>query len=201
MILPIGEWVLRQACRDLTQWNAANVPVGAVAVNVSAQQVMAPGFVNTVTRVLTETGADPAQLCLEVTESLFLSDTARALAVMKDLSSLGVRLSLDDFGTGYSSLSYLRHFPVDVVKIDRSFTVNLATDGATRSIVHAVIDLSHVLSLAVVAEGVETADDLEQVRALGADYAQGYYFSRPIPKHQLTDVLTAVGPPWPGHRA
>jgi len=190
LMVPIGEWVLRQACRDLAQWNGAAPMPRAVAVNVSAQQMMDPAFAHTVTRVLAETGADPAALSLEVTEGLFLGDTARALAVMKQIKVLGVRLSLDDFGIGYSSLGYLRHFPVDIVKIDRSFTADLTTDEATRSIVRAVIDLSQVLDLTVVAEGVETLAELDQLAALGVDQAQGYLFGRPLPKNELPDFVT-----------
>ena len=192
MILPIGEWVLRQACRDLVQWKQDGPAIAAVAVNVSAQQVMGPSFAKTVSSVLEDTGADPRTLCLEVTESLFLSEPERAVAVMKEIKDLGVQLSLDDFGTGYSSLSYLRHFPVDVVKIDRSFTANLVEDRATRSIVHAVIELSHVLKMTVVAEGVENTAELQQITDLGADYAQGFHFSRPITKNELVEYVTSV---------
>ncbi|MGI8590767.1 MAG: putative bifunctional diguanylate cyclase/phosphodiesterase [Nakamurella sp.] len=190
LMVPIGEWVLRQACRDLAQWNGAAPMPGAVAVNVSAQQMMDPAFAHTVTRVLAETGADPAALSLELTEGLFLGDTARALAVMKQIKILGVRLCLDDFGIGNSSLGYLRHFPVDIVKIDQSFTADLSTDEATRSIVRAVIDLSQVLDLTVVAEGVETLAELDQLAALGVDQAQGYLFGRPLPTNDLPDFVT-----------
>lgn len=206
LILSIGEWVLRQACLDLQQWRdpgptasgptapgrAAPGPmaprraVPSVAVNVSAHQVMGPGFAGTVERILAETDADPAAVCLEVTESVFLADADRALTVMADLKDLGVRLSLDDFGTGYSSLSYLRQFPFDVVKIDRSFTSAVPTDRVTRSIVAAMIDLSHVLNLTVTAEGVETAVELTEISRLGADHAQGYHLSRPLTGRQLT---------------
>jgi diguanylate cyclase (GGDEF)-like protein len=190
LIMPIGEWVLRQACRDLAQWAADGSAVSKVAVNVSAQQVMGQSFARTVASALAETGADPGALCLEVTESLFLNDTDRAAAVLREVKDLGVELSLDDFGTGYSSLSYLQNFPVDIVKIDRSFTAKLSGDRATRSIVNAIIDLSHVLDMVVVAEGVETPDDVRQVSRLGADYAQGYHFSRPVTKCKLNDYVT-----------
>jgi diguanylate cyclase (GGDEF)-like protein len=193
MIMPIGEWVLRQACRDLVQWKHDGPSIAVVAVNVSAQQVMGSSFCRTVTSVLEETGADPEAVCLEVTESLFLGDTDRAALVMKEVKDLGVQLSLDDFGTGYSSLSYLQHFPVDIVKIDRSFTAKLTKDRATRSIVQAVVDLSHVLGMSVVAEGVETSADLQQITDLGADYAQGFHFSRPVTKRELAEF--AVGNP------
>ena len=130
--------------------------------------------------ILEATGADPAALSLEVTESVLLADEPRVHAVLNGVKDLGVALSLDDFGTGYSSLSYLRRFPFDAVKIDRSFTANLPTDRATRSITSAMIDLSHVLDLTVVAEGVETARELSEVEGLGADQAQGFHFSRPL---------------------
>lgn len=196
MMMPIGEWVLRQACRDLGQWSDGGFPIDSVAVNVSAQQVTAAGFAETIVKAVEETGVDPTCLCLEVTESLFLRDAERAIAVLKEVKDLGVRLSLDDFGTGYSSLSYLRHFPVDIVKIDRSFTANLTGDEATRSIVRAVIDLSHVLKLTVVAEGVETVEELDMVSELGADYVQGYHFSRPLAKNKLVELLAGEGASW-----
>lgn len=185
MMTPIGEWALRQACRDLAQWAADGSAISQVAVNVSAQQVMGPSFPRTVESALADTGADPRSLCLEVTESLFLNDTARAATVLGEVKSLGVQLSLDDFGTGYCSLSYLQNLPVDVVKVDRSFTAKLSGDCATRSIVRAVIELSHALGLSVVAEGVENSLDLDHVTELGADFAQGFHFSRPVTSDQL----------------
>jgi diguanylate cyclase (GGDEF)-like protein len=192
MIVPIGEWVLREACRDLAQWAADGSAIPQVAVNVSAQQVMGPSFARTVESALADAEVNPAGLCLEVTESLILNDTARAAAVLGEVKSLGVQLSLDDFGTGYCSLSYLQNFPVDIVKIDRSFTAKLAADHATRSIVRAVIELSHVLDLSVVAEGVENPTELHHITELGADYAQGFHFSRPVSKYQLEDfAMTA----------
>jgi diguanylate cyclase (GGDEF)-like protein len=189
LISPIGQWVLRQACDDLVRWRREGTAVGQVAVNVSAQQVMGSSFVKTVASVLSETGADPGRLCLEVTESLFLSDTERAARVLHEVKDLGVRLSLDDFGTGYSSLSYLQHFPVDIVKIDRSFTAKMTKDKATKSIVRAVIELSHVLDKSVVAEGVETTADLQEITELGADYAQGFYFSRPVSRDKISTYV------------
>lgn len=185
MILRIGEWVLRQACQDLQRWQAGGQSIGAVAVNVSAAQVMGPAFVRTVQQILTETGADPPAVCLEVTESVFLADAPRALTVLRQVKELGVGLSLDDFGTGYSSLRYLRQFPVDVVKIDRSFTADVPTDKVTRSVVNAIIDLSHALDLTVTAEGVETAAELTAVADLGADHVQGFHLSRLLASEQL----------------
>jgi EAL domain-containing protein (putative c-di-GMP-specific phosphodiesterase class I) len=153
---------------------------------------MGPSFPQTIAAVLDDTGADPTALCLEVTESLFLGDTERAADVMKTIKDLGVQLSLDDFGTGFSSLSYLQDFPIDIVKIDRSFTGRVAKSNATRSIIHAVIDLSHALNMKVVAEGVETPDHLRLITELGADYAQGFHFSKPIPRTDFSDYATST---------
>ncbi len=192
LILPLGEWVLQQACTDLESWRALGIDVPCVAVNVSAQQVMGPSFPMSLQSILEATGADPAALSLEVTESVLLADEPRVHAVLNGVKDLGVALSLDDFGTGYSSLSYLRRFPFDAVKIDRSFTANLPTDRATRSITSAMIDLSHVLDLTVVAEGVETARELSEVEGLGADQAQGFHFSRPLAFDEFVDYASAA---------
>ncbi len=195
MILPLGEWVLRQACQDLHDWQQVGIAVPSIAVNVSPRQVMGPAFAHTVERVLRDTDADPGSVCLEVTESVFLTDVQRALAVLREVKDLGVRLSLDDFGTGYSSMGYLRQFPVDDVKIDRSFTTATPTDKVTRSIVCAMIDLSHVLDLTVTSEGVETARELSEVVELGADHAQGFYFSHPLTASQLQHYLASSSQP------
>jgi len=196
LILPLGEWVLRQACDDLQRWQSQGPTIRSIAVNVSAHQVMGPAFADTVQRVLDDTGVDPTAVVLEVTESVFLADAARALTVLQEVKELGVGLSLDDFGTGYSSLRYLRNFPVDIVKIDRSFTADLGSDEPTRSIVSAMINLSHVLDLTVTAEGVETARELTEIIELGADHAQGFHVSHPLTPHQLAAY---VGNPV-GHR-
>jgi diguanylate cyclase (GGDEF)-like protein len=185
-ILELGEWVLRQACQDLERWRRQGTAVPSVTVNVSAQQVMGPAFANTVKGVLRETHTDPGSICLEITETVFLADSPRALAVLKELKGLGVRLWLDDFGTGYSSLNYLRQFPFDSVKMDRSFTSGLATDEVTRSIVSAVVDLSHVMDLTITAEGVETPREVSEITELGVDYAQGFHFSPPLTRDELT---------------
>jgi diguanylate cyclase (GGDEF)-like protein len=184
LIIPLGEWVLRQACLDASEWRTQFTDL-SVSVNVSAQQVTGPGFLATVERVLETTALEPTALHLEITESVLVDDAARALEVLRQVKQLGVRLSLDDFGTGYSSLSYLRQFPFDVLKIDRSFTQHVLDDAKTRSIVSAVIDLGHVLGLTVTAEGVETAAEMHALSELGADHAQGFFLSRPKPKEQL----------------
>ena len=192
-ILRLGEWVLRQACQDLRLWRSQGTPVPKVTVNVSAQQVMGPAFPDTVRRVFETTATDPGSVCLEITETVFLADAPRALAVLRELKSLGVRLWLDDFGTGYSSLNYLRQFPFDSVKMDRSFTSGLTTDEVTRSIVGAVVDLSHVMDLTITAEGVETLREVKQISELGVDYAQGFYFSPPLTREHITQHAGALG--------
>lgn len=196
LIRPLGEWVLRQACADFVRWRRLHGPVlGQVAVNVSAHQVMGPQFLSTVESVLLDTGIDPSCLLLEVTETVFLEDASRARAVLGEVRHLGVRLSLDDFGTGYSSLTYLKRFPFDVVKISGSFISDLASDDATaRAIVRAVIDLARALRLTVVAEGVETPQQLAQVVELGGDLVQGFLLSHPLFGEALErDLLALTG--------
>jgi diguanylate cyclase (GGDEF)-like protein len=184
-ILTLGEWVLRQACSDLMTWRATGLDIPSIAVNVSAHQVMGLAFPQTVERVLRDTGVDPHLVCLEVTESVFLADVPRAVAVMEAIKQLGVTLALDDFGTGYSSPNYLRQFPFDSVKIDRSFTADATTDKVTRSIVSALINVSHGMELTVTAEGVETRQELMQVTSLGADHAQGFHLSQPLSRDEV----------------
>jgi diguanylate cyclase (GGDEF)-like protein len=198
LILEIGEWVLAQACRDLRHWqHRYGAAIPRVSVNVSAYQVMAPGFDGMVERVLDATGIDPAAVQLEVTESAFIEDGARALSVLEETKKLGVGLALDDFGTGYSSLNYLRQYPFDMLKIDRAFIGDVDTNPTTRKIVASIIELAHGLNLSVVAEGVETPGQLTQLRALGTDRAQGYYLCRPLLIEQLDQSVleTANGTP------
>lgn len=186
LILPLGEWVLREACRNVAAWP---VPPGGrppvLSVNLSAQQLARPELVDSVVRILAETGLDPARLCLEITESVLMDDVESAIEALLGLKLLGVRLAIDDFGTGYSSLSYLRRFAVDVVKVDRSFVAGLGVDPAAEAIVAAVVNLCHALGLDVVAEGVESQEQLVALRALGCDRAQGYRWSPPLPASQF----------------
>jgi diguanylate cyclase (GGDEF)-like protein len=190
LITDIGGWVLERACVDRNRWAHTSRQFDLeVSVNVSAHQLMARDFVSTVKDVLSATHTRPDQLTLEITESVFVQDSERALVVLHDLKRLGVALALDDFGTGYSSLSYLQRFPIDVVKIDQAFTARLTHDEVSDAIVSAIIRLAHQIHMEVVTEGVETTEQLEKIVALGSEYSQGYYFSRPMSADSL-DMLT-----------
>jgi diguanylate cyclase (GGDEF)-like protein len=190
LITEIGQWVLEQACRDLRSWrDHHHTDDLAVSVNVSAHQLMSADFTATVEDVLLTTDTAPELVTLELTESVFVRDSQRALLVLNDLKHLGVMLALDDFGTGYSSLSYLNRFPVDIVKIDRGFIANLGHDRSSHAIVSAVVALAHALSLTVAAEGVETVRQHDDVAALGCDASQGDYFARPMPAEAFDDLM------------
>jgi diguanylate cyclase (GGDEF)-like protein/PAS domain S-box-containing protein len=187
LIIPIGAWVLDEACRQLCMWHAEPMdgPRGAVEVNLSARQIDHPEIVATVQRILEDTGLPPASLTLEITESALMHDASSALRVLRALKDLGVTLAIDDFGTGYSSLSHLQRFPLDILKIDKSFVDELGNDSGGAEIVAAVVKLAHALGLQVIAEGVETEPQLAALAGLGCDFAQGYLFSRPAPAHEL----------------
>ncbi len=182
LITEIGQWVLAQAWVDRHHWqtqrSAGNL---SMSVNVSAHQLGSPSFAANVAGVLSTADTDPHLLTLEVTESVFVRDSERALAVLKDLKDIGVMLAIDDFGTGYSSLSYLKQFPIDIVKIDQAFVADLGQDLVSRTIVGAVVRLAHGLGMTVVAEGVETAEQHQELIRLGCDFCQGFYFARPLP--------------------
>ena len=181
LILSIGAWVLRQACLQAQAWRRTYDGRLAMAVNVSARQLQDPHLVNAVDSALRASGLDPSGLVLEITESATVSDTEAAIARLEELKALGVGLAIDDFGTGYSSLSYLRRFPVDQLKVDRSFVAGLTTSSQDRAIVASVISLGHALGIQVVAEGVETTDQLAALGELGCDLAQGYNWDQPAP--------------------
>jgi diguanylate cyclase (GGDEF)-like protein len=192
LILPIGTWVLREACRESARWEQAlpRLPPLVVSVNVSPRQ-FGGALVQTVADALTETGIDPSSLCLEVTESTVMDDVEGAIATLGELADLGVLLSMDDFGTGYSSFSYLKRLALDELKIDKSFVDGLGRDAHDTAIVAAVVAMAHALDLRVVAEGVETADQLARLRALGCEEAQGYHLARPGPPAAVTTLLLA----------
>jgi EAL domain-containing protein (putative c-di-GMP-specific phosphodiesterase class I) len=181
LIVPLGEWVLRTACQQNKEWQKMGLPRLTVSVNLSGRQFHHQDLVEKVAGALRESGLEPSCLDLEITETYVMQDADFTLAILRELKNLGVHISLDDFGTGYSSLSHLKHFPIDTLKIDRSFVHDLATDPKEESIVSAVIVLAHSLGMDVVAEGVETAAELAILRKQHCDKLQGYYFSRPIP--------------------
>ena len=194
LIVPIGTWVMLESCRQMRRWHGAGVDLPSVSVNVSAQQFSRPDFVGTVARVLKSSTLPPGALELEVTETSLMDDVGAAAEKLSELRHLGVRVSVDDFGTGYSSLSYLQRLPVDVLKIDRSFVKDLDAegDGARSSAValtEAITGLGHSLGLKVLAEGVETEAQLDALAALGCDEVQGYYFSRPVPAPNVSELF------------
>ncbi len=198
LILPLGAWVLRHACADFMRWRTLHPGApGQLAVNVSAHQIMGPAFALTVARVLRDTNMDPRCLLLEVTESVFLDDADRASAVISELKALGVQLALDEFGTGYSCLSYLSRFPFNT-KISGDFVADLTGDDPTpRAVVECIVGLGRALGLTVVAEGIETPQQLSTVATLGADLAQGHHLSHPLAPADLEQHIlgrTAVHP-------
>jgi diguanylate cyclase (GGDEF)-like protein/PAS domain S-box-containing protein len=194
LIVPLGAWVLREACREAAQLRTFGWPI-KISVNLSTRQLAHPGLVPLVADTLEEMSLEPGSLCLEITESVLMQDADRAVVLLEELKALGVTLSLDDFGTGYSSLSYLRRFPVDVVKVDRSFVDGLVDRPGDASIVAAVREVTRSLGLGVVAEGIETPEQLERLRALRYERGQGYLFARPGPAAGLHELLR-TGAPW-----
>lgn len=197
LIVRIGRWVLEEAvhqARTLADRMSDRVPL-IVSVNLSARQLSSPNLVRNLGATLLRYGWPPGRLQLEVTESLLINDTDARLSILEELHALGVKLAIDDFGTGFSSLSYLHRFPVDVIKIDRSFVSSVRADGTGSSVTRAIIHLAHDLGLIVVAEGVETTDQLEGLRRLGCDWAQGFLFAKGLPSEGLTELLR-VDPVW-----
>ena len=191
LIIPIGEWVLRTACLQVKCWHDAGFGDLIMAVNISARQFQHPEFTGLVAAVLKETGINPRYLELEITESVVMHDAEKTIATLNNLRALGLQLSIDDFGTGYSSLSYLKRFPINKLKVDQSFVRNMTTDSNDASITKSVILLGQSLGLSVIAEGVETAEQLALLKQLGCDEVQGYFFSKPVPQNELEHLLRA----------
>lgn len=189
LIIPLGEFVLREACRQARQWQSDGLAAIRVSVNLSVKQLRQGNLVSLVRQVLEDTGLPPDMLELELTESLLLDDIDNAVAISRQLRALGVKLAIDDFGTGYSSLSYLKRFPVDFVKIDRSFISELGQFEEDAAIVRAIIAMVHSLELKVVAEGVETQAQMDFLKAHRCDEVQGYLISRPVPADQFAALL------------
>lgn len=189
LIVPIGLWILHEACRQNRAWQNAGLPCISISVNLSPIQFRQPGLIDTVTHALAQTGLDARFLELELTESFFMQDAERINVAISTLKSLGISLAIDDFGTGYSSLSYLKRFPVNYLKIDKSFVQEIDTNPDDAAIVRAIITLGHELGLKVVAEGVETLANYTFLQAHHCDEVQGYYFSRPITADNMGILL------------
>jgi diguanylate cyclase (GGDEF)-like protein/PAS domain S-box-containing protein len=194
LILPIGKWVLREACTQARAWLDAGLPPVTVAVNISAMEFRHEHFLEGVFEILKETGLDPKFLELELTESVLMKRVEATGSILKTLREKGVRVAVDDFGTGYSSLSYLRKFPIDALKIDQSFVRQITTSPAETSIVTAIISMGRSLGLRVIAEGVETQEELAFLQAQQCEEAQGYYFARPLPPERIVKLLENGAP-------
>jgi EAL domain-containing protein (putative c-di-GMP-specific phosphodiesterase class I) len=197
LILPIGAWVLEEACAAAAAWGDETNPL-RLSVNISARQLFDPEFTTAVADVIARTGMDPRRLTLEITESVLMEDKSQAVLQLSSLKRLGVRIAIDDFGTGYSSLSYLRAFPVDVLKIDKSFIEHVAVDLEGACFVQAILHLAQVLRVTTVAEGIEDAEQARCLAELGCDLAQGFLFGAPVPApssgRSAYSRLTAISP-------
>jgi len=190
LIIPIGEWVIRHACRERQKWERLGITQTRMVVNISARQFAQKNLVATVGRMLQEVDLSPEQIGIEITESLLMERPEDTIRTLTSFSNMGMQISVDDFGTGYSSLSYLKRFPLNKLKIDRSFVRDIATDPDDAAIVTAIIAMAHSLNITVVAEGVETAQQLAFLRSRGCDEYQGYYFSRAVPSEAFIALLS-----------
>jgi EAL domain-containing protein (putative c-di-GMP-specific phosphodiesterase class I) len=191
LILPIGNWVLREACKQARAWMDAKLPLATIAVNISAIEFRDDRFLDGVFKILEETLLDPQYLELELTESVLMKHVESTKSILNALREKGIQLAVDDFGTGYSSLSYLRKFSIDAIKIDQSFIRQITTAPDDTTIVTAMIGMGRSLKLRVVAEGVETQQELDFLKVHHCEEAQGYYFSRPVPPQQFAKLLKA----------
>lgn len=192
LIIPMGAWVLRQACCYLRDWyNDGNDPL-TMSVNISSRQLKSDSFVGEVHAILKETSIPPHALILELTESMIMEDTPWMRDIIRDLKSLGVQIAVDDFGTGYSALSYIKRFPIDVIKIDRSFIIGIHENPFDAAIARAIIEMSHSLSIQIVAEGVEKPEQLLKLQELACDSVQGYFFSKPMPPEELVGTIPHI---------
>ncbi|OUS41372.1 hypothetical protein A9R00_01260 [Oleispira antarctica] len=189
LIIPIGEWVLRQACSDMAKWQQQGISINRIAVNVSARQFKEVDFIPLVQEVIRDSGIDPSQLELELTESILIDDLGRTLEALSQLRAMGVRMAIDDFGTGYSSLNYLKQFPVDTLKIDQSFIRNLPNNADDAQITRTIISMAHNLGLGVIAEGVETEQQLKFLQQVECEEIQGFYLSKPLPEPKLLEYM------------
>jgi EAL domain-containing protein (putative c-di-GMP-specific phosphodiesterase class I) len=188
LIGEIGKWVLRTACRQQVAWTSSGLDL-SIAVNLSGVQFQEASLIDTITEVIKETGANPRKLELELTESTAMRHAENAVAIFRQLKAMGFHLSIDDFGTGYSSLAYLKRFPIDTIKIDRAFVKDLGCESEHAAIAVAIIAMAHGLKLRVLAEGVETQEQLDILRDNHCDTIQGYFFSQPLPCDLLEQLV------------
>ena len=199
LIRPLGAWVLREACRQAAEWQRNSPPRErplTLNINLSGRQLQSPEVVDDVARALKESGLPPSALVLEMTESVLMDDNEDVLAILKQLKQLGPRLAIDDFGTGYSSLSYLHRFPVDMLKIDRSFVERLSHASDNAELARTIVRLGQSLQLVTVAEGVEDSAQFLALRRMGCDVGQGYYFGRPMESEEISRLLgDDIAPP------
>jgi EAL domain-containing protein (putative c-di-GMP-specific phosphodiesterase class I) len=191
LILPMNRWLRLEACHKMRSWQAefpSNPPL-TLSLNVTAKEFAHPGLINDIVQALEQTGLEPSTLQLEIVETVAMRDAEKPENVLRQAKSLGVRLSIDDFGTGYSSLSRLRHFPADTLKIDRAFISRMDIDADNRAVVRTIVALAHNLGLTVVAEGTETLEEVNALLAIDCEYAQGYFFSRPVDEQTALHLL------------
>lgn len=189
LIVPMGEWILRAACWQLKEWRGANLQPLRLGINVSSKQFQNSNLTKLVTSVLQETGLDPAQINLEITETMIMNDVHESIDVLQSLRDVGVTIAIDDFGTGFSSLSYLKDFPADHLKIDRAFVQNLPFSKSEANIARHIVELAHSLGLQVIAEGVERSDQMEFLTTIGCDEIQGYLISQPLPAEEVFELI------------
>jgi EAL domain-containing protein (putative c-di-GMP-specific phosphodiesterase class I) len=197
LIRPLGAWVLREACRQAAEWQRSTAhrdkPL-ALSINLSGRQLQVAEVVEDVAAALDESGLQPDSLVLEMTESVLMDDDENVLAILRQLKGLGARLAIDDFGTGYSSLSYLHRFPVDMLKIDRSFVERLSHASDNAELARTIVRLGQSLQLVTVAEGVEDSAQFLALRRMGCDVGQGYYFGKPMASEEITGLLRDDAP-------
>jgi EAL domain-containing protein (putative c-di-GMP-specific phosphodiesterase class I) len=189
LIFDLGQWVLRKACIQATNWALQGYKDLKVAVNISGKQLKQPDFLDMISKVMNETGIPPRTLELEFTESVIMEEADKTIDILRALKKLGVQLSLDNFGTGYSSLNYLKHFPIDRIKIDRSFIADLDSNNKDAALVEAIISMGHSLHRKVLAEGVENGEQLHYLVQLGCDEAQGFHLAMPMTSDELSAKL------------
>jgi EAL domain-containing protein (putative c-di-GMP-specific phosphodiesterase class I) len=192
-IIQLGEWVLRKACEKMKEWQNSGLPLIKLSVNVSGQQLEQRNFTDVVQAILTETGVDAHKIHLELTETSLMKNASCAVKTLHKLKQMNLGIVVDDFGTGYSSLGYLKNFPIDRIKIDRSFVMDICTKQNDRSIVEAIIAMANKLDLRVVAEGVETSEQRDFLLNLGCQEMQGFFFHRPLSENRFVEILKDTG--------